>query len=537
VFGANANWHRPLQAMTPDALQRRLAEAPDQRLRLISASGVEEVRSFAELLADARLLQSELASCGVSAGDLVGILGPNSYAWIVADIALVMLGCVSVAPPLERAGGPVDAEAILDRYALSALLISESVITRRPLSRHMALLEGRPVSLLRRVNTEGPKLPPDVFTVAFSSGTAGTQKGLMISRKGIYHTVATSAAGWQVTDQDEILITMPFSHFQQRYLLYLAITCGAGASIVPPERAFREMRNLSPSIVVGPPSFFEILDNRIRAASRLKRISYDAARILHRIVPRHSKRLRHRLGKKWLDIYGSSARLLLVGSAPVSPRLLTVFNCLDGPLYEVYGMTEVGWIAFNLPGRHCIDSVGVPVDGVHVTVDAEGVIYVDSPAPQALGYIFDGLETEDSVFLGDGRIATGDLGHLDDSGFLHLVGRSKNMLITRSGVKVNPETLEREIMLASPDTTAMVAGSASATTLSCVIWLEDDENPGRQRHVREVIDRLNAGQEASHQIARVIFQPVQKLTVESGLLTRSLKINRDAVTRELLGDR
>jgi long-chain acyl-CoA synthetase len=519
--------------MMIDTLQTRLLEAPDQRLRLISSAGVEEVKSFAELHADVRLLQTQLRECGVVAGDLVGILGPNSYAWVVADLALVGMDCVSVALPVEHATS-VDTETLVERYALSALLISNSLQTSHPVSPHAAFLEDRPVSVVRRENPDHQRLPQDVFSVAFSSGTAGTRKGLLISRAGLANTLELSACAWELTHRDEILVAMPFSHFQQRYLVYLAIACGAAASIVPAERVFREMKNLSPTIILGPPSFFEIVDNRIRGARRRKRIPYYLAVALHATLPRTSRGLRRRLGRPWLDMYGARVRLLLVGSAPVSPRLLTAFRCLGAPLYQVYGMTEVGWIGFNLPARNRVGSVGAPVEGVDVTLDDDGEIIIESRAPQALGYIFDGGDTHDSVFLADGQIATGDLGHMDDDGFLYLVGRKKNVIITRSGVKLNPETLERDIVRTCPIKEAVVVATQGAATLICVVWLEDDENLDRRREVQEGVDHVNQLQESSHRIADVVFRPARELTPESGLLTRSQKINRATVMQTIL---
>jgi long-chain acyl-CoA synthetase len=520
--------------MMIDTLHARLLEAPDQRLRLISSAGREEVRSFAELHTDVRLLQAQLRESGVIAGDLVGILGPNSYFWIVADLALAGMDCVSVALPVGHSAGPVDTDALVERYALSALLISNSLQASHPLSPHAALLEDRPISLVRRDDSYRHELPPGVLSVAFSSGTAGTRKGLLISRAGLENTLELSARAWDLTHSDDILVAMPFSHFQQRYLIYLAIACGASASIVPPERVFREMKGLSPTIILGPPSFFEIVDNRIRAAQRRKRIPYYLAAALHATLPRPSGTLRRRLGKRWLDMYGAQARLLLVGSAPVSLRLLTVFRGLGAPLYQVYGMTEVGWIGFNLPARNRIGSVGVPVEGVEVTLGDDGEIIVESRTPQALGYIFDGVGTQDSVFLAKGQIATGDLGSLDDDGFLHLVGRKKNVIITRSGVKLSPELLERDIVRECPIKEAVVVATEQAATLTCVVWLEDDENPVRRHEVRETVDRLNGLQEPSHRIADVVFRPASELTAESGLLTRSMKINRAAVVQAIL---
>jgi len=510
-----------------------LAAQPGQQLRFIGLDGKLLVRTFGQLHADVLELMAELRSSGLAEGDLVGLLAANCYDWMVADLALLGLRCVSVALPVEAAAGgaaPVDAGELLQRYELSALLVGRTVRLAGA-DPAVAVLGERPVRLTPRAVRHDRVLDPDVFTVAFSSGTAGIRKGLLLTRAGIVNTIETSAAAWRIGPDDDILIVMPFSSFQQRYLFYTAIRYGCRASVVAPERMFGKLKALEPTIVLGPPSFFEIVDTRIRAAGRRDRLPYYAAAALHALAPGLSRGLRARLGRRWLSMYGSRIRLMLTGSAPVSPRLVTVFHQLGAPLYEVYGSTEVGWIAFNLPGHNRIGTAGRPVEGVTVTLtDDDGEVVVRSRQPQSIGYVFDGVETEPSVFLPGGRIATGDLGRWDH-GHLALVGRNKNVLITRSGVKISPEQLERDIERSCAVTKAVVVTAGGASTLSCAIWLDDWQDARRTGEIEAHIERANAKRPASHRIVRVVFRPAGELSPESGLLTRNLKVDREAVLR------
>lgn len=516
VPGANAD-ARPVI----DRLCDQLTEHPEQRFRFVSAAGAVEVTTFAELHAEVSDLVAQLRRSGVAAGDLVGLVGPNSAAWIVADLALLALGCVSVAFPVEASTEPLDTGALVDRYALSALLVSRAVPVRGgELSPEAAWLEERPVALRRRSPTHRPELPPGVFTVAFSSGTAGTKKGLMLTRAGVERTIQTSARAWGLGPDDDVLVTMPFSSFQQRYLVYAAVGFGAGTIVVPPERLFQKLKTVEPTIILGPPSFFEIVDHRIQAAGLRASLPYRAASVLHALLPRASRSLRARLGRKWTAVYGSRVRLMLTGSAPVPPRLVTVFRRLGAPLHEVYGSTELGWIAFS----------GVPVDGVGVELGADGSIVVRSPAPQAVGYVFDGVETETAVFLAGGRIATGDLGRIDRAGRLRLTGRKKNVIVTRSGVKISPEELERDVEQECRVDRALVVETARGAGLSCIAWLRADDESGR---VEAAVARFNREREPSHRIDRLTFRDAGELTVESGLLTRNLKLDRAAVLRRI----
>ncbi len=487
-------------------------------------------KTFSQLHSDATLLMGQLRACGLVEHDVVGVMAPNSYDWIVADLALLTLRCIPVAIPVDEIRSPVATSAISDRYSLSALLISRSVPIKS-LSSESAYLEDRPLSLVRRHREHGPRFPSDVFTVAFSSGTSGTKKGLMLSRAGIENTINVTARAWQLQHDDELLIVMPFSNIQQRWLMYSALHLGAGVVVAPPTELFRALKDTDPTIILGPPSFFEIVDSRIRATKRRAKLRYHLASALHLLAPTATHHIRAKLGGRWTSMYGSRARLMLVGSAPVPPRIINIFHRLGAPLYEVYGLTEIGWITFNLPSKHRIGTAGMPVDGISIDIGHDDAIIVHTDTPQALGYVYEGTETEGSVFLGDDTIATGDLGRRDASGFLQLMGRQGNTIVTRSGVKISPEQLEREIQHTCPAARAAVL--ASGDTLISVIWLPDDD-PDYQRDVETAIKSLNNQNPASHHISQTVFRAESELGFCSSLLTQNLKLDRRAVARTIL---
>lgn len=511
-------------------LHESLLRHPNRQLLFLSHGGGISAKTFSRLHNDVSALIGQLGACGLGAGHLVGLMAPNSYDWIVADLALLTLKCIPVAIPAEDTAAPVATGDICDRYSLAALLVSRSV-SIASLSPESAYLEERPISLVRRDRDEQPVFPSDVFTVAFSSGTSGTKKGLMLTRSGIDNTINVTAQAWQLQQDDDILIVMPFSNIQQRWLMYCAMHFGAGAVVAPPTQLFRALKVANPTIVLGPPSFFEVVDSRIRASTRRARRRYALASALHLLAPGATRRFRAKLGARWTSMYGSRARLMFVGSAPVPPSLITLFHRLGAPLYEVYGMTEAGWITFNLPGQHRTGTTGMAVDGVSIDIAPDKTIIVHTDTPQAVGYVYEGTETADSVFLGDGTIATGDLGELDDSGFLRLMGRQGNTIVTRSGVKISPEQLERDIEHTSHAARAAVLPSGN--TLVAVIWLSGDATDHRH-DVKTAIKRLNNQNPPSHHITRIIFRAENELAHGSTFLTQNMKLDRRAVERALL---
>jgi acyl-CoA synthetase (AMP-forming)/AMP-acid ligase II len=142
------------------------------------------------------------------------------------------------------------------------------------------------------------------------------------------------------------------------------------------------------------------------------------------------------------------------------------------------------------------------------------------------------VETQNTVHLPDGRIATGDLGRFGRDGFLRLIGRKKNVIITRSGVKINPEEIELSLERDCRITRAMVA-PRDGGLLACVVWLDDVDSEQRRAQVEGHVAEANAKRPASHRIAEVLFRPDGELTAESGLLTRNLKVDRNAVMRKV----
>ena len=515
-------------------LYQLLSANPDRRMRFSALDGSLVTKTFADVHADVVTLMSELRACGLGAGDLVGIAGPNSYDWVVADLALLGLACVSVALPVET-GEVRAAPELAEKYQLSAVLLTQPVPGGGDLPPAAAVLSDRPVRLARREATDRrPALPPGVFTVAFSSGTSGSKKGLMMSKDGVANTIAVSGQSWRLTGEDDILIVMPFSNFQQRYLLYTAIWFGADVTVVAPERMFQKMKTLEPTVILGPPSFFEIVENRIRAAGVRDKLPYYLASALHMVLPdRIGRGLRAKLGRKWTGMYGSRVRLLFTGSAPVPPGMVKLCHQVGLPLFEVYGSTELGWIAVNLPGSYRVGTAGRAVAGVEISLAEDGEVLVGTQHPQSVGYVWEGEDSQQAVFLPDGRIATGDLATVDSAGYLRLIGRKKNVIITRSGVKINPEELEHDIEQGCRIEKAIVAAPEQSGLLNCIVWLDEWQSAERTSEIEQYITTSNARKDASHRIAQVIFRPAAELTVETGLLTRNFKVDRTAVMRKV----
>ncbi|WP_082658984.1 AMP-binding protein [Mycobacterium gordonae] len=465
-----------------------LQNAPEQKFSFVYHDGGQYERTFAEIMDDVMRVGLILKKLGIKASDPVGVAGRNGYAWLLADLSLLSVGSVPVALPVEETADDINQAA--ERLGLKALLTADLPDDDPTEGQTLA-----PGIKFRSGNLPARAIPYGVATISFSSGTTGEKKAIALTHAGINRTISLSGRSWGINSDDRILVVLPFSNFQQRLLCNVSIRYGAASAIIPHPRLYQMMARVQPSVVLGPPSFFDILTR----------------------IP------------NWTSVFGEHIRLMLTGSAPVPPALLDFASDHEIPLYEVYGSTEVGWISMNLPQAFKRGSSGRPVPGLSVAFDVDGELIVRSDANQARCYVW-GTDPEQATFRSDGWIATGDLGYLDDDGYLVLNGRKKSILITRSGVKLNPEAIERLIDGHHTVIRSCVQLSTDHSILHGVVWIDNPQSI-EEHAVRAHITRINRTLPSYSRVATLMFRPATELTVESGILTGNQKLNRRAVAK------
>lgn len=508
-------------------LPTRLLESPHTNLYCYDHGGAIRRISYERIYQDVHELVEDLKACGVEPRCAVGLAGPNDYAWVVCDLALIALDCVSVCFT-EASLKDATFEQLGSRYNLHAMLLTSTRHTSVRYPHWVGIYGAGPLRLVRRALETERQFPSDVFSLSFSSGTTGTTKCLMMSKNGIEQTVSISGHAWRVTPSDNILVVLPFSNMQQRTMVYIALWFGFSVSVVTPERMFRALSEMSPTIVIGPPAFFEGLEREVWAnpVSRALLRAFIAtwpSPVASRLL---SFLLRNTLLYRYKARWRRSTRLLLVGSAPVRKTTLQLYRCLNIPLYEVYGLTEFGWIAFNLPKVSRVGSAGKPLRHIQLSFKPDGEIIVHSQFSQSLGYVYDG-ENEMGIYTAQG-ITTGDIGHLDPDGYLYLVGRKKNVLVTRSGCKLNPEVIEARVECIERVTRAAVL--QDDTALVCIVWLPRERFQEDKELVSAEIRVVNTRSAISERIDRLVFREAVELTEETGLLTRNCKLNRSVLS-------
>lgn len=516
--------------MNLGTLIEQVAGIADRGIVSFDERGQVVRRSYAELSRDVEARRGQLAGWNIAPPTRVGIMAHNSYEWIVLDLALIRMGVTSICLPVtefER----TSLEELGSRYELDVLLVGPGVRADEELPPWAARFGERPRT------TRGPApavaLDADSFSLVFSSGTSGKIKCLPISRRGTEAWIEAYGQHYAFKTDDRILVVLPLSNYQQRVMVYTGMHYRFEVILADPARLLRALKELHPTIVIGPPLFYEILENRFRALPpRQRRLLEIAGAIIAKLpFAALRARLRRRIFKPFHDAYGGAARLLLSGAAPNRHSTLELFERLGLPLFQVYGLTETGVVSWNLPGANRPGSVGKPVfpDGVRLAPDGE--IIVHNTHPQCRGYIYCEPDELKQTFLTPETVATGDIGRFDDAGYLYIIGRKKQIIITQGAYKVHPETLERELEQCELVNQAVVFGGGALTGLVALVNLRPESPADTRARVDAFVEALNDRLPSASQIGRVEIAD-KVFTAENGLLTRNLKLDRNAIFQE-----
>ncbi|MBO2452658.1 long-chain fatty acid--CoA ligase [Actinomadura barringtoniae] len=568
------------------------AEAPSAVVvRRRTDTGWEGVTA-AEFAAEVQAAARGLAAAGLAPGGRVAIMSRTRYEWSVLDFAVWAAGGQSV--PIYATSSAEQVEWIL-RDSGAAFVVAETAANAATVATATAmLLEPATVWCLdqgglnelmnagddvpdEEVDKRRASLTPDtIATVCYTSGTTGRPKGCVLTHANLHaeaantiellHPIFTEITGKTAST----LLFLPLAHILGRSIqiacLKGRIEIGHCPSIKPDELR-PELKSFGPTFVVGVPYLFEKIHDTGRAmAEKLGRgSSFERA---DRIAVRFGQaQLAKYLGTgpgpslglyaAWalydLLVYrrirkelGGNLSYAISGGSPLDPRLNFFFYTAQIVIFEGYGLTETTAAAtITPPLSPRPGTVGLPVPGTSIRLGDDGEVLIKG------GVVFEGYwqnETATRAALNDGWYATGDLGHLDDDGYLSIVGRKKDILITSGGKNVSPAPLEDRLRSRPPIMQCVVVGDGRKYIAALVTldpeavehWLavrkrprdtpiEDlREDPDMLADVQRAVDFANEAVSKAESI-RAFRIVAGDFTEENGLLTPSLKVKRKAV--------
>jgi long-subunit acyl-CoA synthetase (AMP-forming) len=491
--------------------------------------GKSSRHSFSDLHGDVTRASERLRAWGVKAGMRVGIYAPNSYHWLVYDLALVDLKAISV-PFTDDFAGKVN-QALLDRYNIALLLIAKKdarLFPQKPA--HVAFLdaENDGIRVLDLPASNDPDTA-DQHSLVFSSGSAGGLKGLVISRCGVETTLPPVFEALAPHRGDRMMLFLPMSNFQQRNMCYSALWYDHDLIITDYTQLFAAMAALDPTILIAPPVLYQMLHAEYEKYPSWKKSLWSVLSSLLSLLP--SATLRQELARiLFWDFYkqfGKRIRLLVTGMAPIRRTMGRFFDRLQLPLSESYGMVEAGSLTYRAPGSKEFGSVGKLLTGVNASFASDGEIIISRDNPLTLRYFQCADGENERTFVGPGRIATGDLGRVDANGNLYLLGRKKELLVTPGGLKVHPEVIEQELNNCPDVSHSVFFLRPGAAHLTCVIDLVAPSNEGARERAAKFANSLPSARKAS-QFVEVIFAD-EPFTTANGMLRPNMKIDRKAV--------
>jgi len=465
---------------------------------------------------------------GVRRGMRVGIYAPNSYYWLVHDLALIELGAISM-PFTDDFAGKVNQE-LLDKYNVALLLISRRdarLFPQKPA--HVAFLDADNdgIVVLDRPANDDPD-EADQHSLVFSSGSAGGLKGLVISRKGVEITIPPVIEAIGMTSRDRLLLFLPMSNFQQRNMCYSALWYDFDIIITDYTQLFVAMPALNPTVLIAPPVLYQMIHADYERYPGWKKAVWTVLGNSLSVAPRFLRRpLAKLLFRDFYKQFGNRIRLLVTGMAPIRRHMGKFFARMQLPLCESYGMVEAGSITYRPSHSREYGSVGKVLPGIKLSFTPENEIIVERDTPMTLRY-FQCVEGENErTFVAPGRIATGDMGRLDEDGNLFLLGRKKELLVTAGGLKVHPEVIEQELNNSPDISHAVIFLKPEANHLTCVVDLTPPGGEDAKARVHKFANGLPAARKAA-QFVEVIFA-TEPFTKENGMLRPNLKIDRKAI--------
>ncbi len=580
----------------PRVFEQTVARYGDRVAMREKALGLWQDISWSRYWQQVMQAAAALIDLGLAAGERAAIIGDNCPQWAIADLAIQCTGAASVGiyatsawPQVQYVVGHSEArflfvenEEQLDKWlhfrdstdSLKQTIVwdtkglrafSDPRVTTFSdlLTRGRSVLAERPTIVAERM---AALTPEDVALLIYTSGTTGAPKGAMLTHRNVTWMARTVALDNPIFDSDEVLSFLPLCHIFERLFSVLAhVTYGYTVNFVEAlDTVTDNMIEVSPTVGYAVPriweKYYSAVSIRMAEATWFKRLVFNAALALGR--RRTALRMRlapvpvylevlYRLA--WLAVFRKlnerlgfeRMRVAYSGAAPIAPDVLAFFQAIGINLIEGYGQTEgTGVTALSRAGEVKFGSVGRALPGVEVRLAEDGEILVRSPAVFA-GYFKDSEATAETVV--DGWLHSGDVGELDEDGYLRITDRKKDIIVTAGGKNITPQYIENKLKASIYINDAVVIGDRRKYLTALIMIDEDNVVKYAQDHkvqfstykdltaapeilqlIQAEVDAVNATLSRVENVRKFTLLP-KKLYEEDGEVTPTMKVKRRAI--------
>jgi long-chain acyl-CoA synthetase len=558
--------------------------------------------SWSEYYRLAKYVGSALISMGLAKGDCVSIIGENCPEWVSIDLGIQGAGGVAVGVYTTNAWPQVEYvikdseskfffvenEEQLDKWlhfrdkvpSLQKVIVWD-LEGLRHFEDPMVMTYDELLQMGREIVDKEPNLyehrtdqigPDDLSVLVYTSGTTGPPKGSMLTHRNVTWMARAIVMDDPVQDDDNVMSFLPLCHiFERLFSVFVHVTYGYTVNFIESlDTVTDNMREISPTVGYAVPRIWEkylsAVYIRMSDATRFKKLVFGAALKIGRAraslkmnfkpVPIYVqflyglayfavfRKLKERLGFERL-------RVAYSGAAPIAPDVLHFFQSIGVNLIEGYGQTETsGVTTASRIGRVKFGTVGPPLTGVEVKIAEDGEILVKSPGVFK-GYYNNREATAETIK--DGWLFSGDVGAIDEDGYLKITDRKKDIIVTAGGKNITPQYIENKLKASSYINDAVVIGD-KRKFISCLVMIDEDnvvkyaqDNKIQFSTYRDLtqsneivkliqgeVDGVNETLSRVEQVKKFTILP-KKLYEEDGEVTPTMKVKRKYVN-EAFGD-
>jgi long-chain acyl-CoA synthetase len=574
--GSSANLLQPLQRLVDQDADRVIAmtREGDRFVDWTSAQLADRIRDVAK----------GLVACGVEPGDRVALMAHTRLEWVVVDMAIMSAGAITV-PVYETSSAEQLAWILEDSGAVVAIVetdemraLYDGVHDVAPGCRHVFTIEaaeGPPgLDELQRlgVDVDDDEItrrsealgPDDTATVIYTSGTTGRPKGCVLSHGNLCANVAQTvdAIGDEIRADDVGLLFLPLAHSLTKGNLLFGLEMGVRTGFATDiAHLGEELGMVRATVIAAVPRVFEKVFNSAQHTAHTTRkgpiFDRSASVAVRWSKERHRGKVRpwtaaeHALFERLVygklrHALGGGMRLAFSGGSPLGERLTHFFDGIGVQIFEGYGLTETSpTLTINRPGAWRPGSVGRPLAGTTIRIAEDGEIL--AKGPQVFAGYWHNPDATSEVIDDDGWFHTGDIGELDDDGFLRITGRKKDLIVTAAGKNVAPAPLEDRLRAHPLVSQAIVVGD-ERPFVSALITIDEEAFAGWASEagiaaatvadaantdelravIQSAVDEANLSVSRPESIREFAILP-HDLTIDAEELTPTLKVRRSVV--------
>jgi len=572
-----------------------IREHPDATALVVRRGEAEwEPRTYSQVSEIVRDLSLALRSLGLERGDRAAIISATRYEWALLDFAMVMAGVVSV-PVYDSLTADQIAYILRDAGAHAAFVADADQLAKlveaanqMPDLKHVIPFDpidtpDVPFELISWESFEArgrgeahlhdgyeayarKTSPDDLATLIYTSGTTGPPKGVMLSHDNLFSNTVLASRRLELRRSDMVLAWLPMSHvFERTGGHFCTWHCGAPRAFAESvETVPRDMLEVRPTFMMAVPRFYEkVYDATVAAATSAggakERIFWWAKAVGERVA---DARLAGESPGPWLAFQyriadrlvfqklrartGGRIRYFVSGSAPLSARIAKFFWASGLPVLEGYGLTESSpVISLNPKEAPRLGTVGTPIDGVEVRIAEDGEILCRGRNVM-LGYYRNEEATREAIEP-DGWLRTGDIGELDQDGYLRITDRKKELIVTSYGKNVAPQPIEETVKRSRLVDQVVLVGDGRKFVVALVVpeferlaeWGRSEgldfsrpeeltRQPAAARHLLADMDR-ELQEFSGYERPKQVILLDEPFTIEAGTLTPTQKVRRKVV--------